>query len=489
MTFFTGIARAPWVQVRLLLSKPDAWVPALVAGGLIVIAAAFEDSYRRDRRTRDGLSVVMIAAGVVLLAWFLRFGAIDLNQGPDWQKEWTYYTALKEALAAGRLPWTLRQQFQGTDQYLSNPETVFAPQVIALRWLTIQHFVLAQLLCYSAIGLSCILRLARELRFGALASLIVSMLFLLNGHVLSHLAQGHGQWVAYLLIPCVFLVIHRAANDHTSRANQVQLALALTGMVAVGGWHVFVWCSIFIAAFVAVCREAWRFVAGAALITVGLSAFRILPAVLVFGASGNEYLGSFDSLSNFAIALIGEPRVFMNGLDWWEFDTFIGWMGLVLLCLGVTLPLAPSRTKSLDYLWAPSLTMVVLGFYDIYRISLFQLAGFSSERVASRLVIVGVLGLVLIGCLQLNDWLRSTSAHRRRALVALATLFLAIQLIARAEAGRPARDRGQPPPVDVIKSDPPELIYKISVFGGLSISLAAAVLALRRLWTSQSARP
>ena len=432
--------------------------------------------------------MLMMAVGVITLAWYLRFGAIDWNQGSDWRKEWIYYTALKEAVASGELPWHLRGQFQGTDRFLANPETVFAPQVIALRWLSIQDFMLAQLLCYCAIGLWGLLRLSHELRFGALTSLMFLTLFLLNGHVLSHLAQGHGQWIAYLLLPLVLLLIHRAANGDVSRRNQIKLALVLTAMVSAGGWHVFVWCSLFVAAFVLVRLEAWRFAGRVALITLGLCAFRILPAVMVFGGGRNEYLGSFDSLSTFLAALIGEPRPLMNGLNWWEFDAFIGWIGLIVFCAGVTLPLAPARPRPLGYLWVPSAAMIVLGFYDIYRISLFQLPGFSSERVTSRLVIVGVIGFVLLGCLQLNTWLQSTTAPWRRALVGIATLAMAIQLVVRAEAGRPALDRSEPPPVDVIKKEPPEALYRISVFGGMSISLAAAAMALRTLWASPPGR-
>jgi hypothetical protein len=171
----------------------------------------------------------------------------------------------------------------------------------------------------------------------------------------------------------------------------------------------------------------------------------------------------------------------MNGLNWWEFDTFVGWIGFIVFCWGVTVPLTPSRSRHLDYLWAPSATMIGLGFYEIYRVSLFQLPGLSSERVTSRLVIVGVLGFVLLGCLQLNAWLQSSTAPWRRALVGFATLAMALQLVVRAEAGRPAGDRDQPPPVDVIRKAPPEPLYRTTVFGGLAISLVAAGVALRTL--------
>ena len=74
------------------------------------------------------------------------------------------------------------------------------------------------------------------------------------------------------------------------------------------------------------------------------------------------------------------------------------------------------------------MTLVILSTFDIYKWTLFKLPGFVSERVATRLVIVGVLGLALVGSTQLDRWVRrEPNRSWRIAAVGLATALLLLQ--------------------------------------------------------------
>jgi hypothetical protein len=105
-----------------------------------------------------------------------------------------------------------------------------------------------------------------------------------------------------------------------------------------------------------------------------------------------------------------------------------------------------------------------------------------SERVATRLVIVGVLGLALIGSTELDRWVRRESNRSWRiAAVGLATAFLLLQLVLRTNLLRPAPDQGLgPAAVNVLSTQPVETSYAGSVVAGVGISLASLAVAIRQ---------
>lgn len=266
-------------------------------------------------------------------------------------------------------------------------------------------FFVLQFAILLSIGLFAARRLALDLRLGPVASLTFLAIFLMNGHLIAHLETGHLQWVGYVLLPGVFLFVHRAATGDFSRRTQAGLALTLALVELVGGWHVFVWCVIWIGVFIALDRSRWRFGASLSLLVAGLSALRVVAA-----------------------------------------------------------------------LWGPSVAMLVLSAYNIDAWTLFRLPGFESQRVATRLLVVAVLGFALIACVQLDASLARRPLSRWRAgALALAGLVLAAQLVAHANSRRPRPDRGAGVPAHAVVSDRrPEAAYAASVFAGAAITLASA---------------
>ena len=122
-------------------------------------------------------------------------------------------------------------------------------------------------------------------------------------------------------------------------------------------------------------------------------------------------------------------------------------------------------------------------YFNIYKWTLFRLPGFVSERVASRLLVVGLLGFALLGCVQLNLWLtRRPITPARRAALALAGLLMAAQLLVRANAVRPAPDQGLGRvAVNVISQRPPDRAYAASLAAGSLVSAISAAIAIR-MW-------
>src|ERR1043166_7084177 len=88
-----------YLQWQRCISAPEVFWPTLLTAGLMT--AAWWLSIRRSdlSRSRRALEIVGVLGGVIALLWFFRFGRVDWAQNQDWQKEYTYGTALKEAVA------------------------------------------------------------------------------------------------------------------------------------------------------------------------------------------------------------------------------------------------------------------------------------------------------------------------------------------------------------------------------------------------------
>lgn len=468
------LVRFPFTLASFILATPDTWIPLASVLAALFGALALEALGRPALAERvawlSGTGICI--AGVV---WYFRGGHVDWSATQDWVKEWSYYTALRESLGRGTLPWLLKEPFQGTTLFFANAETLLAPHAVLLRWMDVPTFIVLQAACLLAIGLIGAYSLARDLRLGPIASLAFLAIVLMNGHLIAHLETGHGQWVSYFLLPCFFMFVHRVALGDTSTRTQSGLAMTMAVIAIVGGWHVFVWCVIFVGIFVAGNSSRWRFGLSVALLIAGLAAVRLLPAALLYDAAEREFVGSYQSLETLAGAFIGEPRRMVDGLNWWEYNTFVGWIGFIVILAGITAPLSRVWQHSIARLWVPSVAMLVLSTFNIYKWTLFRLPGFVSQRVATRLLVIGVVGFSLIACVQLNGWLtRHARSRWRIAVIGLAGVLMAGQLVAHLNSRRPRPDRGiGPPAVDVVSPQQPSAAYRWAVGGGATISLVA----------------
>jgi hypothetical protein len=472
------LARVPFVHVRLLVQTPAAWFPAVCFGVLVFLAWCHQLKDRPDSARERIIELLGFAFGAISLLWFFRDAQFSWDQTRDWQKEWTYYSALKQAAVSGRLPYYLRTEFQGTERYLANLETLVAPHAVLLRTMSVSSFFMLHMLMFFGLGYCGLIGLKRELELSPLFWVVFLMLFLFNGHISAHLGIGHTQWVSYFLLPWVFLCLIRAAQGDCGHKNATILALTLAAIIMIGGWHVFLWSLLFIICFCVSSRSRMALLMRTCLLVAVLAAFRLLPALLTFRGGSNVFEGSFETLPALLEALVG-PGSSRRGLDPWEYDTYIGYVGFMILCLGAP-PFRRQAQRLLNGFLMPSVTLLVLSMDGIYKSTLFRLPGFVSERVVTRFVIVPVLALSLMGCVRLDGW--TSGRTRRMNLIGLASLpaawFLLVQLVLRAEPWRPTMVvAGLYLPTDVLKDVPVEAPYWWSVWIGAAVS-SAGLLAL-----------
>ena len=205
-----------------------------------------------------------------------------------------------------------------------------------------------------------------------------------------------------------------------------------------------------------------------------------------YDSPNSEFVGSYQRLSILVHALVGEVRGKVDDLNWWEYDAYVGWVGLIVVAAGLTAPLSRTWRHSVSRLWVPSVVMAVLSSLNIYKWTLFQIPGFASERVASRLLVIGLLGFALIGCVQLNLWLADAKSLTRRAVLAMAVALMVTQLVVHTNGRRPTSDEGHgPPALNVVSDRRPEMAYVATVGAGAALTLMSLALAIR-LWRRDS---
>jgi hypothetical protein len=467
-----ALLRMTFLQLQRCISAPEVFWPTFITAGLMT--AAWWLTIRRSdfSQARRALELAAVLGGVIALLWFFRFGRVDWAQNQDWQKEYTYGAALKAAVSTHTIPYYLWDPLQRTDRYLADLETIAAPHALLLAVLDVRQFIQLNILATFLVGAYALVRLGREVPLSPFTWIVFSTIFLFNGHIANHFGAGHLQWAAYFLLPWIYLCVVRASRGDETPGNATALALTLSAMIFIGGWHVFVWSWLYLLFFCVVSRRRLIFLGRASLIVAGLSAFRLLPAFATFGSGTNEFLGSYHHVSVLAAALVGDQYSTIDNLSWWEYDLYVGFTGLLLLVLGALPRKGPANRLGRDLL-LPNAALLALSMYDLYAYTFFRLPGFVSERVATRLAVMTMLGLALAGCARLDKatlW-RAGRVTAASVIVLLAGWLLALQLIVRTEVVRPLETRSAPPAVSTLRIKPVEAAYFRSVWAGAAISL------------------
>lgn len=403
---------------------------------------------RRARRARWSIPLLYFA-GVLHWVLFFRRGQLSF-EAYDWPKERLYLRALAQALRMHDFPLFLRvpdalRSFpqlclvkDATGQpyvpLLAVPELNLSPQIVLLRWLEPGTFELVNVLLLYTIGFGGCLALRARHRLSALPFCALFLLFGFNGHIVSHLAVGHAMWSGYFLLPFfVHFALIWSAEPKTSSA-QLGLAFTLAGLAFQGSLHLFVGAVLVIACAMACERELRPGGALALGLGFGLSAARLLPALLVLDLlPSSAFRGGYATLSDVLGSLL-----FIRGPDYasaagtvgslgvWEYDAYIGELGVLFLCYFGYQAMRQARRDRCDFArLALPLTLVALLSMSVVAYPLYALKFplLMSERVTSRLLILPLLMLVAVSCIQLERWMGERDL-RLRARAAIASLLV-----------------------------------------------------------------
>nr|MBI9047766.1 hypothetical protein [Anaerolineaceae bacterium] len=248
---------------------------------------------------------------------------------------------------------------------------------------------------------------------------LLFFLFNFNGHILSHLSVGHITWGGYFLFPWLVLLILNLLDGDKSWRWVLQFSVLSFLIFIQGSYHQYVWSLIFLGL---IGLFSWRYFVPVLKGLIGavlISMVRILPPALhaLEGRFNLEFIGGYTHVSQIFEAMVTFKAPWealdldlpFTSLSWWEFDLFIGFLGLLALILGVVYWVKGiQQKKSWNALWLPMLLMTALSIGRVYNLLIkLQIPIFGGERVSSRLISIPFVFLLVLAAVGIQGWLNA----------------------------------------------------------------------------------
>jgi hypothetical protein len=455
--------------------------------------------------TRLALLALYVIGG---LQWadFFNYGRLNLT-AYDWPKERLYFEVIREALRDGRMPWHVEvpaayvrefPQFanlgreDGTrSRFLALPETVLSPQVLLLRYLNPGRFVLVHFLLLYTVGFAGCLWFRHRYALSLLPFAVLVLLFNFNGYITAHLSVGHVMCGGYFFLPFVALFILEWVENIRLVLPGIKLAAVFLGMFLQGSLHMVVWCWLFLALIVAWNPSGWRSAVWAIGLSGLLAAFRLVPAAVAYWKFKElAFGGGYPTLTTLAEALlvVRDPEYrFAGGIFWWEYDLFVGILGVAVLAYFGVYRRFGGDPRFLSCRYVPlDLPMLLMLFFSLsdffYPIFNLPLPLVNSERVTSRFIVIPFVMLLFISTIRMQREAGASSLGMRAKLVILIGLVVLWRcLFAHAEVWKVETSEVTPnsrwhelaQATVVAVSDP---VYAASLWAGAAISFIASVM-------------
>jgi hypothetical protein len=355
---------------------------------------------------------ILYLVGILHWCVFLNWGKVPFDLH-DWNQAGAYLSFLRQAFMTNQLPLQIGSTLVTTDRYLGQPETLISPQSYLLRFLEPGHFILVNFLILYSVGYIGLLLLRRRYSLAPAAFTALVLLFNFNGHITAHYAVGHIEWTGYFFLPFFILLILKVLEGEKADWKWVLfMSLTFLSISLQGGFHFALWCGIFLLVWGLFSPKKYLLPAIKAIFFSSLLClFRFLPPAIEFLGGGKNLVSGFPTVTDLFSAMIVlkyPAEALSTGfttLGWWEFDTYIGLIGLVfIIYFGIYQTWHKgSCTKTL---LAPIAMLTFLSIGQIYAvINRLPIPLLDSERVSSRFFIVPVVVLITLGSIHLQEFL------------------------------------------------------------------------------------
>ena len=404
--------------------------------------------YNRSNWLSRGLNLCSLLGlymiGLYQWAEFMNWGEITFDRLDWWNVTGPQLAAWHAALQNGTLPFhaEIYDNIIGTSwRFLYRPDVNLSPQVLLLTWVSPGIFVLINTLILYTIGFLGLLKIRTNLRLSIAAFIPMFFLFNLNGHIIAHLSVGHLMWLGYFFLPFyILLVLQLVFGQVTGWKWTTGIALILFLVQLQGSFHIFIICYFFLLVLIPFFLQQWQRLVITLISAIFLSMNRFLPGILAarYGYSQIEFLSGFTTLDELLRSLVTlvPPERALDSLTrinwlvaWWEFDHYIGWVGLAfILFFGIIYWLRDKQTsKAWLALYGPIALLVFFSIGRLYKVFVVaQIPLLSIERVTSRLLLLPLLFLIIMASIGLQRYL---DQKQPSALIRLSGVVLFLILL------------------------------------------------------------
>lgn len=394
-----------------------------------------------DRLLTNVMLIVLYLFGAILWLKFLNYGDIPTDR-LDWN-DITYprLEFIQEAIIEGKLPLHTAQpngMKEVSDRYLSVPDLILTPDVLFLRFVSIQSFVIFHLLILYSIGFLGLLRFRKRFKLSLTALVPLFFLYNFNGFIVSHLAVGHLTFSAYFLLVFFVELCFDALEVENLNVNWVRrLAKYQIVIFLSGGYHFFIWTLFFLSVFLLTIPKNKKYIFSGIIFSILVNSFRIFPAALLSNKLQLDFHTSFGTSDQLLRALTSLVRplemvIAKDVIDVriWEINYFIGLFGLIFIGFFGWIAFKDKIIVRIHtFLW-PSLIMVLFSLGSFY-LPLFNsgLPIVSAERVVTRFLILPLVIFIFIAAIQFQSFLLELKYSRFRSLLWIIILILISDLI------------------------------------------------------------
>ncbi len=391
------------------------------------LIALFEPEFEREFRYLRILWLgSLYGLGLLLWGYFLGWRLMPLDY-----HDWGVITllrldAIRDALYYGQIPFHLKDvsALHGVDRFFSLPDIITTPQMILLRFISLQSFIFMDILFHYSLGFAGLLWFRRKYNLSLIAFSLMTGLFSLNGHILLHYAVGHFTWGGYFLFPALFALLFRFVEETPTWHWVAKVAFLMFYMVLAGSEHHFLWFLLFIGVLTLVEYKKfwWGF---AAMLTSGLlSAIRLLPPAV--STSSFYQMGMRGALFSYANPLKplemmlfytapGTNADFELPSIYWEYTLYIGIAGTIFVlffgfCLSLWFAIkANPPGKLFQKFLLPALFVFSLAIGNTYELlRATEITIFYGERAVMRMISVPFVLLIIFSAINFQEWLKTS---------------------------------------------------------------------------------
>jgi hypothetical protein len=384
------------------------------------LATLFSQEREQQNRWFSRVWLVVIYLGM-LAVWgrFLWWGTVGLNY-EDWgQITIPRVNVIHEALERGILPLNLGDPstlHNMTDRFLSIQDVITTPEMVMLLWVPVNNYIVVQFFIWVTIASIGLLWIRRHFHLSLIAYSVMYALFMFNGYIQAHIGEGHFTWGAYFLFPWFIVLVVQLLEGKANWRWLTAMSFMFLYMLLAGGEHLYVWLLIFMGFLALVSFDRIKWILGAMVASIFISAIRLLPPALIYFQlkSNFPFMAGYPSLYYLVLSMVSLVNQnmtawnFSTALGSWEYDIYVGLIGTAFLFYFGIYRWYKQRKFHLEltHLALPSLALLILSIGNVYEyFESLPIPFLSGERVSSRMIAVPLTVVIVMATIYFQKWL------------------------------------------------------------------------------------